>query len=120
MILVSTPLNLGGLQFESQPLLTIFHTSSKLQFETLLLLWLQFSKEHLQYIIYSDGSIPLVPSPGMTEDEERALKGTEAKENILPEGVLPSQAEERNMAGILQPSRYFPCNPQDDPALQAV
>jgi hypothetical protein len=56
----------------------------------------------------------------MTEEEENALKGTEIKENISPEGILPSKAEKRKMAGYLQPSTDFPYDPLDDPALREV
>jgi hypothetical protein len=71
-------------------------------------------------IVCLEESIPFIPSPGMSQEEENALKGTEMKENISPEGVLPSKAEKRKMAGILQPSADFSCDPQDDPALQEV
>jgi hypothetical protein len=56
----------------------------------------------------------------MTEEEEKALSGTEMKENISPESVLEFQIEKRNVAGILQSSADFPCDPQEDPALQDV
>ncbi|KDR13274.1 Mitotic checkpoint serine/threonine-protein kinase BUB1 [Zootermopsis nevadensis] len=62
--------------------------------------------------------IPFVPSPGMTEEEENALKGTEMKENIAPEDFFAPKAEKRKMAGFLQPSTDLPCDPLDDPALQ--
>jgi hypothetical protein len=71
-------------------------------------------------VVCSEEDIPFIPSPGMTEEQENALKGTEVKENISPEGILPSEPEKRKLAGILQPSTDFPCDLQDDPALQQV
>jgi hypothetical protein len=56
----------------------------------------------------------------MTEEEEKALSGTEMKENVSPESVLVSEIEKRNIAGILQPSTDFPFDPQEDPALHGV
>jgi hypothetical protein len=56
----------------------------------------------------------------MTEEEEKAQIGTEIKENVSPEGVLVSQIEKRKIAGILQPSTDFPCDPKEDPSLQGV
>jgi hypothetical protein len=67
-----------------------------------------------------EGDIPFVPSPGKNAEEEKALEGTVDKENCLPEGVLPPKCEKRKIEGILQPSTAFPCNPEDDPALQEV
>jgi hypothetical protein len=56
----------------------------------------------------------------MSEEEEKALEGKEDKENFLPEDVLPPKCEKRKIEGILQPSEAFPCNPEDDPALEEV
>lgn len=56
----------------------------------------------------------------MSEEEEKALEGTEEKENVLPEGVLPPKCEKRKIEGILQPSAAFPCSPEDDPAVEEV
>jgi hypothetical protein len=56
----------------------------------------------------------------MSEQEKKAMEGTEDKENILPEGVLPPKCEKRKTEGILQPSAAFPCSDEDDPALQEV
>jgi hypothetical protein len=64
--------------------------------------------------------IPFIPSPVMSEEEEKALEGTEDKENVLPVGLLPPKCEKRKTEGILQPSAAFPCSPEDDPALEGV
>jgi hypothetical protein len=56
----------------------------------------------------------------MSEEEEKAMEGTEDKENALPEGALPLKCEKRKTEGILQPSAAFPCSAEDDPALQEV
>lgn len=56
----------------------------------------------------------------MSEEEEKALEGTEDKENALPAGVLPPKCEKRKIEGILQPSAAFPCSSEDDPEVEEV
>ncbi|PNF15654.1 hypothetical protein B7P43_G15592 [Cryptotermes secundus] len=75
---------------------------------------------HIKIIVNApvQPGIPFIPSPGMSEEEEKALEGTEDKENVLPEGVLPLRCEKRKIEGILQPSGAFPCSPEDDPAAE--
>ena len=62
----------------------------------------------------------MIPSPGMTKEEEKALTGTEDKENGPPyEHIQPSK-QKRLMLGILRPNPNFPYDPMDDPTVEKV
>ncbi|XP_069677495.1 uncharacterized protein [Periplaneta americana] len=68
----------------------------------------------------AERDIPYVPSPGMSEEEIRALSNTDCKENTPPSDAILPPPKHRNPAAILQPSEEIPFDPSADPAYEEL